>query len=74
MFHSKDGLYFERTSEGGVKIVAKMDATRYSTTVKIVTLDADTWASAVAAVSARGESLVTHLEAWNVHMEPPEVP
>ena len=48
-FHAKDGWYFERMEDGSVRISA---AVQRSTETLVV--DAATWASIVAAVSATG--------------------
>lgn len=59
MFHAKDGWYFGRTNDGSVHIVALGD-------VEVV-LDTNTWCSAVASVSARGDAPETFQEAQNLH-------
>lgn len=60
MFHAKDGWYFGRTEEGGVHIVSPNEEIR---------LDADTWASAVASVSAKGDIAEAFQEAKKLHNE-----
>lgn len=57
-FHAKEGWYFERTEDGGVHLVSP-DAD--------VILDANTWCSAVASVTARGETGPTFNEAQSLH-------
>lgn len=51
-FHAGNGWYFTRTPGGGVHIHAYSGDQLWAA----VALDADTWASAVAAVSARGKT------------------
>lgn len=51
-FHSKDGLFFERDTDGNV-IVRKAEGTRVTTKT---TLDPGTWASVIAFVSANGDN------------------
>lgn len=59
-FHACDGWYFKRGEDGSVTIwAADGDAE--------VTLDADSWASVVASVSASGESYVTFEIAKRLH-------
>jgi hypothetical protein len=62
-FHARDGWYFRRTDGGGVLITAVTSETRSD----VVLLDAATWASAVASVSARGENAETFAEASRLH-------
>ena len=62
-FHARDGWYFKRTEAGGVRITVVTSPTRFET----VDLDADTWASAVASVSARGENAETFAAAGQLH-------
>lgn len=57
-FHAKDGWTFERTEDGGVHLVSPGAD---------VILDADTWCSAVASVTARGDNAATFHEAQTVH-------
>jgi hypothetical protein len=52
MFHAKEGLYFDRTEDGGVRILKREKATDNAPEVMDIALDADSWASAVASVSA----------------------
>jgi hypothetical protein len=64
MFHAKDGWYFERIDTGSVRI--KVEKPGYPTTAT-VELSADTWASVVAAVSARGDIAQAWQEALDLH-------
>ena len=64
MYHAKDGLSFERMGDGSVFVTYPGDAHEGE-----VTLDADTWASVVAAMSARGETGETFRPAQAFHME-----
>ena len=59
-FHAKDGWFFERLTDGAVKITTEAFCD--------ITLDADTWASAVASVSAAGDMAETFKLAVNLHM------
>ena len=58
MFHAKEGWYFGRVEDGGVHIVSPNEEVR---------LDADTWASAVASVSSRGDCAEAFQEAQRLH-------
>jgi hypothetical protein len=62
-FHARDGWYFQRAEDGGVLITAVTSETQR----QVVKLDAATWASAVASVSARGENAETFAEAGRLH-------
>jgi len=63
MFHARDGLFFERQADGSVRVLVKeQNQTKFSTV-----LSADGWASVVATVSARGETLETWNEARQYH-------
>lgn len=60
-FHSRDGVHFERRSDGSVAITVEVSGTdangrAFSWPREFVLLDANTWASAVASVSAYGEN------------------
>jgi hypothetical protein len=57
-FHAKEGWYFERLEDGGVRVTFS----NYH-----VDLDANTWASAVASVSAMGENAETFEAALEWH-------
>lgn len=58
MFHAKDGWYFGRTEDGGVHVISPKEEVR---------LDADTWASVIASVSAQGDTAEAFQEARNFH-------
>lgn len=70
-FHWKDGWYFERTDKGAVKIfhdtVHQMGDRDLGKCDVSLEIDADSWASIVATVSARGENTATYNEARNLH-------
>lgn len=55
MFHSHDGWFWERTRDGGVRIVKCDDARAGSPTIAEHLLTADEWASIVSTVSAGDE-------------------
>ena len=63
MYHAKDWLSFERMGDGSVFVTYPGDAHEGE-----VTLDADTWASVVAAMSAGSETGETFRRAWALHM------
>jgi hypothetical protein len=64
-FHAKDGWFFRREDDGSVHISApdSMGPGAH----QVVTLDADTWASVVASVSARGETADRFAKARRFH-------
>lgn len=74
LFHVKDGLYFQRTAKGGVRII-KTDPTACFDPLGYpdapaeldVTLDDGSWASVVAHVSALGETGETYRAALAFH-------
>ena len=55
MFHSTDGLFFERQSNGGVRIIKHETGNRESAIMLDVTLDKDHWHSIIACMSYYGE-------------------
>lgn len=60
-FHSRDGLHFERREDGAVAVTIEVsgqdgNGRAFSWPREYVLLDANTWASAVASVSAYGEN------------------
>jgi fructoselysine-6-P-deglycase FrlB-like protein len=61
-FHAHSGWYFERLEDGSVRLSA-MGATELMS----ATFNADTWASAVASVSADGETAETFRAALEFH-------
>jgi hypothetical protein len=72
-YHARDGLHFERRKDGSVAVtieVSGQDANgrAFSWPREYVLLDADTWASAVASVSAAGENRETFDAAVALHM------
>ncbi len=71
MFHSKNGLFFERLQDGSVHIVRTYDArdVRPDNVVLDITLTASEWASVVASVMSRGETGDTFQLALNAHNE-----
>ena len=60
MFHAKEGWYFGRLEDGSVRIITPDPAV----TVK---LDPDLWASAVASVSAQGDTAEAFQKASELH-------
>ena len=50
MFHSNNGLYFERLPDGGVRILKKADENESSQVIFDHVVDAGQWASIVAAM------------------------
>lgn len=63
MYHARDGLYFARQPDGSVKV--RIEPINGVPTE--VELTADTWASVIATVSARGENADTWNEARQYH-------
>ncbi len=61
MFHAKDGWFFERTVDGGVKIIKRELAKDDSPVVAQTYLDHSGWCSIIASVSWRGETA----ESWD---------
>lgn len=59
-FHAKDGLHFLRTQSGSVLVLLDNH-------VPAVELDADTWASVVASVSAFGDVAPAYERALDLH-------
>jgi hypothetical protein len=64
-FHARDNWYFRREDDGSVRIMAPDSAGPGAH--QVVTLDANTWASAVASVSADGETTETFHAAQRFH-------
>lgn len=64
-FHARDEWYFRRGEDGSVRIVApdSMGPGAH----QVVTIDANTWASVVAAVSVGGETADTFTRALQFH-------
>jgi len=67
-FHASQGWWFRREDDGSVRILApdSMGAGAH----QALTLDAGTWASAVASVSVAGGSGETHRAALTLHDGP----
>lgn len=71
-FHSRDGLHFERRENGSVAVTVEVSGTdangrAFSWPREFILLDADTWASVVASVSAYGENGESFRAAENFH-------
>jgi len=64
-FHARDGWYFRREADGSVRILGPDSAGPGAH--QSVTLDADTWASVVASVSAQGETSESFIAANDLH-------
>ena len=71
-FHAKEGLFFQRFSDGSVRVRAA-DPTGKDT-LKEVTLDASAWASVVASMTAAGENGRTWNAALTRQTEPDATP
>ncbi len=56
MFHWTDGWYFARTEDDSVQIEKRESAHEDAPVVVSAVIDADSWASIVASVAARGET------------------
>jgi hypothetical protein len=70
MFHSKNGLFFDRNQDGSVKIVVTKGKFPLDAPDEILyqqSLDADTWASVVSTVSKEGETSETFQQAREFH-------
>ena len=59
MFHSKDGLYFERHMDGSVRVFKEGMS---------VTLEPAAWASVIASMSYKSETDVTFRQAYQFHV------
>ena len=64
MFHARDGLYFERLADGSVKV--RLEPIGGGAPAEAI-VPADTWASVIATVCARGETADTWNEARQYH-------
>ena len=69
-FHARDNWFFRREDDGSVRILAP--DTMGPGAHQAVTLDANTWASVVASVSARGETSETFQAARDFHGGTPD--
>ncbi len=56
MFHVAYGLYFERQSDGSVRILKRVDGKPDSDIIMDVTVDPSTWGSIMASVCGPGEN------------------
>ena len=79
-FHSNNGLYFERTADGGVRVshwmsgvanAGRADQASVDVLDRSWTLTAPEWASVVASVSQMGESSETWQQALDWHGQEP---
>lgn len=70
-FHWKDNWYFERLDDGGVRIYHEdLEADQENDIVEYdvcLDIDADSWASIIASVSAQGDTAESFQEARNFH-------
>jgi len=64
-FHARDNWFFRREDDGAVRILAPDSLGPGAH--QVVTLDADTWASVVASVSAGGETSESFQAARRFH-------
>ena len=69
MFHTKNGLFFERVKDGGVHIIKRVNGKDDSPIITEETLDSYTWASVVASVCATGENGDTFRRAEYLHQD-----
>lgn len=69
MFHSKNGLFFERLQDGSVHIIRTYDArdVRPDNVVLDIILPENEWASVVCSVSADGENSARWMLARRFH-------
>ena len=67
MFYTKNELYFERLSDGSVRIVKQDVSGGKLKLIMAEILDINTWASAVASVCIRGENSETFHQAIKFH-------
>ena len=63
VYHAKDGFFFLRGDNGQVSITI----VEHGSVAKETVLDADTWASVVATVSASGDTSLAHSVALEYH-------
>lgn len=69
-FHSRDGLFFERHPNAGVRVRIASYETGHEETIKEVFLEPNEWASVVASMSAAGESFDTWDKAMKAQTDP----
>lgn len=62
MFHARDGLFFERLSDGKVHVSVRSGPCQFDTV-----LPENEWGSVLATVSDRGEDYHTWMEARRFH-------
>jgi hypothetical protein len=67
MFHVKDGLYFERLSDGNVRVLKRRDGKPDSAVVFDMIIDRDSWCSIIASMSYYGEEDYGWYRACNFH-------
>lgn len=68
-FHWKDGWYFERLNDGGVRIFHLPVGEQIAD--ENIEIDADSWASIISSVSEQGETAETFKEAGEFHNKLP---
>lgn len=69
-FHVENGICFDRTANGGVRVFCRAALADDSQTT-LVEMTASEWASVMAAVSRRGsETAALHQEALDFHNKP----
>lgn len=71
MFHSQNGLYFERLKDGSVRIIKRKDAMQDAEIIADETLDANCWASIIATMSYYGEEDYGFYRATLFHQNEP---
>lgn len=74
MFHSSEGLYFEKLPDGGVRILKRSGSREDSPVIFDHVLDANQWASAIATMSHYGEENGGFYRALNFHRGDPLPP
>ncbi|MBW7997512.1 MAG: hypothetical protein FVQ81_13240 [Candidatus Glassbacteria bacterium] len=67
MFHAHDGWYFERTPDGGVRILKRKNARPDAPVEAEIEIDAYVWASIVSHVSEQGDIAETFNQALKLH-------
>lgn len=69
MFHAKDGWFFNRREDGSVEIRHNPSTQPNVNESALVTFDANSWASIVSSVSAKGEEDGRYYTALAFHNE-----